>query len=280
MTDLPHRTPIGATVPESDDAAAAPLCGWRVLVPRAPDRSGEVMDLLAAAGAAAVAVPLIGTAPPADEAALDLSLVELAKGSYDWAAFTSGSAVDAVLARAQALSLSPAVPADTRVAAVGSATAAVLRRQGLPVDLVPAAAGSAAALAAIWPHPRGDQTVLLPRSDLAAAVLPQALSALGYRVSTVVAYRTVITPPPTPTAAELAAGSFDAVLFTSPSTVRALAAVHMPESTVRCAIGESTAAEASKSGRPVHVVAAEPTAQSLLQTLSDFALAHPRHVEA
>ncbi len=276
MTDASGRL----TTPSTAAAAGSALRGWRVLVPRAADRSSELVDLLATAGATPVAVPLIAVAPPEDEGALDVSLVELAKGAFDWVAFTSASAVDAVSRRAKALRLSPAVPADTRVAAVGPATANTLRAAGLPVDLVPAAGGSARALAAIWPHPTGDASVLLPRSDIAAPTLPDALSALGYRVRPVVAYRTVLAPPPAGTAAALAAGTIDAVLFTSPSTVRAAAGIEIAAGTVLCAIGEPTAAEAADTGRPVHVIAERPTAGGLLEALTDFAHAHPRHVEA
>jgi uroporphyrinogen-III synthase len=261
-------------------ATARPLNGWRVLVPRAADRAGELVELLAAAGATPVAVPLIGLAPPEDAAALDFSLVELFRGGFAWVAFTSVSAVDAVLRRAAELDLSPVVPADTRVAAVGPATATALRSAGLPVDLMPAAGGSAAALAAIWPAPGDDDAVLLPRSDLAAPTLPDALSRLGYRVRMVIAYRTTVTPPPAQVATDLAAGSFDAVLFTSPSTVRATAGIDIAATTVLCAIGEPTAEESARSGRPVHITAADPTARGMLRALTDVAPAHRRHVEA
>ena len=261
-------------------ATGAALHGWRVLVPRAAERSAELVDLLRANGATPLAVPLIGIAPPEDEGALDFCLVELSRGAFDWVAFTSAAAVDAVLRRAADLGLSPAVPADTRVAAVGPATADAGRAAGFGVDLVPAAGGSARALAEIWPHPAGRQSVLLPRSDIAAPTLPDALSALGFRVQAVVAYRTVHTPPPPQLAAELAAGSIDAVLFTSPSTVRATAGVTIAARTVLCAIGEPTAAAAAEIGRPVHGTSAEPTAAGLLRALAELAPIHPRHVEA
>ena len=281
MTHGPGETISAATGSPVDKLAGRkPLDGWRVLVPRAAERSTELVDLLAAAGATPLAVPLIGIAPPADEGALDISLVELSKGSYDWVAFTSVSAVHAVLRRASALRLSPVVPADTRIAAVGPATADALRGVGLPVDLVPPAGGSAAILGTIWPHPSGEQTVLLPRSDIAASTLPDALSGLGFGVRAVVAYRTVVTPPPPELVVELATGKVDAVLFTSPSTVRAAAGVIIAGSTVLCAIGNPTAAEAAAIGRPVQITAAEPTAGGLVRVLTDFALVHPRHVEA
>ncbi len=274
----PAPTATGPLAP--GPLAPGPLAGWRVLVPRPPERSTELVDLLTAAGATPVAVPLISIEPAEDDGALDLRLVALASGEYAWLGFTSAAAVDAVLRRAGQLGLHPAVPADTRVAAVGPATGARLRAAGLPVDLQPPTGGSADALAAIWPHPSGDAAVLLPRSDIAAPALPRALSAMGYRVDAVTAYRTVVQPVPQAQAAELSAGAFDAVLFTSPSTVQALNTVPLPPSTVLCAIGRPTTAAAVAAGRPVHLTAAGPTAPSLVDALVRFAADHPRNVKA
>ncbi len=283
----------GHSVSAGDSVSFGTLQGLRVLIPRAAKRSTELVDLLLAAGATPVAIPLIAIEPPDDVWALDRALVELSKGTFDWVAFTSVSAVDAVLHRAAGVRLSPIVPVGTRVAAVGRPTAASLRRAGLPVDLVPSAGGSATALARIWPHPSGESGVLLPRSDIAAPTLPNALSALGYRVQPVVAYRTVVQPLPAELVTDLTAGSFDAVLFTSPSTVRATAGVAIAPDTVLCAIGASTAREAADIGRPVHVTADEPTASGLLRALGEHTpaahrvasphpptSANPRHVEA
>ncbi|HEY5881369.1 MAG TPA: uroporphyrinogen-III synthase [Nakamurella sp.] len=243
------------------------LQGWRVLVPRPAARAGDLVDSLTAAGAVPEVVELITIEPPADVGGLDLAVLALSQGEFAWVVFTSINAVDAVLGRARDLAVSPAVSADTRIAAVGPATAAALRSAGLPVDLVPPSRGSAAALAEVFPRAVGDQSVLLPRSDLAPATLPDALAAKGYRVQAVVAYRTAVRPPAADVAARLATGEFRAVLFTSPSTVRALDAVPIPAGTLLGAIGEPTRAAAVAAGREIAFVAAEPTAAGLVTAL-------------
>jgi len=248
------------------DVGHGDLRGQRVLVPRTPDRAGELVTLLRSAGAEVVALPLIRIAAPADPAALDLSLVTLAKGGYSWVGFTSVSAVAAVLDRATELALQPPISADTRVAAVGPATEAALRARGVPVDLVPATAGSAEELAAAWPHGVG-QTVLLPRSDLAAPTLPKALAAKGYRVDDVTAYRTEPLRPPEDVADDLRSGRISAVLFTSPSTVTALDGLQIAAGTVLGTIGRPTAAAVQKSGHRLDFVADRPTARALVDGL-------------
>jgi uroporphyrinogen-III synthase len=250
--------------------ATAPLAGWRVLVPRPADRAADLVGALTAAGAVPEVVELISIQPPADAGALDLAVLGLSSGDYAWVAFTSVNAVAAVVSRATGLGVAP-VSADTRVAAVGSTTAGAVRAAGLPVDLVPPARGSAAALAAVFPHARRSasvaESVLLPRSDLAPDLLPHALTGKGYRVDPVIAYRTVVTPPPPAVAHRLAAGDVDAVLLTSPSTVQALAGLPIDGRTALGAIGRPTRSAAIDAGREIAFVATEPSSDGLVSAL-------------
>lgn len=250
---------------------APDLPGWRVLVPRPADRAGDLVDALTAAGAVPEVVELIAVEPPDDPGALDQAVLGLSQGDYSWLVFTSVNAVDAVLGRARELAVSPVVPADTRVAAVGPATAAALRAAGLPADLTPPVGGSAAALAEIFPHAVGDRVALLPRSDLALPTLPDALAGKGYRVNAVIVYRTVVRPPTAAVAARLAAGEFDAVLFTSPSTVHALDGLPVAASTALGAIGSPTRRAVAETGREIAFVANEPTTAGLVAALAAHA---------
>ena len=259
---------------------AGPLAGWRVLVPRPIDRAGELVAALRAVGAEAVVVELISTAPPVDLACFDLRLGELSRGSFDWVAFTSAAAVATVLDRSSSLGLTPLVATTTRVAAVGPATSSALLAAGLSVDLLPPTGGSAAALAEVWPVAGAGESVLLPRSDLALPLLPDALAAKGYRVEAVIAYRTVVQPPSPSLAAQLSGGGFDAVLFTSPSTVSALAGVPLPASTVLGAIGDPTTRALQATGRPVGFTAARPGTGGLVDGLCGFAATHPEYKKA
>ena len=249
---------------------AQPLAGWRVLVPRPAGRAADLVGKLSAAGAVPEVVELITIEPPADAGTLDLAVLALTRGDYSWVAFTSVNAVDAVASRAQALAVPP-VSADTRVAAVGPSTAAAARAAGLPVDLVPPDRGSAAALAAVFPHARSAESaaesVLLPRSDLAPELLPDALAGKGYRVDSVVAYRTLVHPPSAVVADRLAAGEFDAVLFTSPSTVQALAGLPIAARTALGAIGRPTRTAATAAGREIAFVATEPSSAGLVSAM-------------
>lgn len=250
------------------------LSGWRVLVPRPPGRSSSLVSLLSTEGAVAQAIPMISIEPPADLAALDAAALTLAAGEYSWVGFTSVNALAAILDRAAHLALSPAIPADTRVAAVGPATAAALRCAGIPVDLVPSHSGSAATLGAIWPSAHTGESVLLPQSEIAAPLLLELLQQKHFRVDVVTAYRTVPHPPSRGVAADLAAGQFDAVLLTSASTATALAKAPPAPGTVLGAIGPSTAAAAVAAGLEIAYIAANPSDSGLITGLKSFAEQH------
>ena len=251
------------------------LDGWRVLVPRQPGRGSSLIALLSQEGAVAQAVPLITIAPPTDVGALDAAVLALFSGEFSWVGFTSVNALAAVLDRAAHLAVSPVVPADTRIAAVGPATATAIRAAGLPVDLTPATGGSAALLAEAWPAAHSAESVLLPQSEIAGALLAERLIDKGYDVVTVTAYRTLANPLAENVAADLAAGAYEAVLLTSPSTARSLAGTPIADGTVLGAIGSSTATAAVDAGLTIAYTATDPTDAALIGGLSRFASDHP-----
>lgn len=238
----------------------------RVLVGRREGADADLVTLLHAAGFAPVWVPLIAIAEPSDSEPLRQAVTRLASGGFDWVAFTSVPAVEAVLAVAGSLGVAVPIPGGTAVAAVGPATAGALARAGIGVDLVPSATGSAAALAQAWPIGQGE-SVLLPRSELAALGLPEGLRDKGYDPVEVVAYRTIAAAVPPAVAADLAGGSFAAVVLGSGSAARSLARFPIGAGTAVVAIGESTAREATAAGLSIAAVAERPSAQSLVATV-------------
>jgi uroporphyrinogen III methyltransferase/synthase len=162
-----------------------------------------------------------------------------------------------------------------KVAAVGEQTAAALRAFGIMPDLVPDGDQSAEGLADAWPA--YDEVldpinrVLLPRADIATEGLLARLTDLGWEAEDVTAYRTVrAAPPPAPVREAIKGGGFDAVLFTSSSTVRNLIGIAgKPHAvTVIAVIGPQTAKTAAEFGLRVDVVAAKPSVSSLVEALA------------
>jgi uroporphyrinogen-III synthase len=190
--------------------------------------------------------------------------------SFSWIVFASRQAVAAVVERL------PDAPHDVRIAAVGQATAQVLRQRGWPVDLAPEeanAAGLIAAFATRWSGSGAGMRVLYPASSRALPTIALGLTQLGAQVTQVEAYRTEAAALDlTECRAWIARGSIGAVTFASPSAVSELARALGPEDFQRLlagaavvAIGRTTARELASLGHAC-VVAESATLRSLALT--------------
>jgi len=252
-----------------------PLFGWRVLVPRTKEQSDEVCDLLRARGAVPEQVPTIAVEPPRTPQQMERAVKGLVTGRYQWIGFTSVNAVRAIREKFEEYGLDARAFAGVKVAAVGEQTAAALRAFGIMPDLVPEGEQSAEGLADAWPAYDDIldpiNRVLLPRADIATEGLLARLTDLGWEAEDVIAYRTVrAAPPPAPIREAIKGGGFDAVLFTSSSTVRNLIGIAgKPHAvTVIAVIGPQTAKTAAEFGLRVDVVADKPSITALVEALA------------
>ncbi|MFI9649962.1 uroporphyrinogen-III synthase [Streptomyces sp. NPDC052040] len=256
-----------------------PLFGWRVLVPRTKEQAASLSDQLRSYGAVPHEVPTIAVEPPRTPQQMERAVKGLVTGRYEWIAFTSVNAVKAVREKFEEYGLDARAFAGIKVAAVGEQTAKALVDFGVKPDLVPSGEQSAAGLLEDWPpyDPVFDpiDRVFLPRADIATETLVAGLIELGWEVDDVTAYRTVrASPPPADTREAIKGGGFDAVLFTSSSTVRNLVGIAgKPHNvTVIACIGPATAKTAEEHGLRVDVMAPEPSVHKLAEALADFGL--------
>ena len=252
-----------------------PLYGWRVLVPRTRDQAGVLSQALRSYGAVPIEVPTIAVEPPRTPAPMERAVKGLVDGRYSWVAFTSTNAVKAVREKLEEYGLDARALAGVRVAAVGETTGQALVDFGIRPDLVPTGEQSSEGLLAEW-HECDDAVdrVLLPRADIATDTLLAGLRDLGWQVDDVTAYRTVrAAPPPAETREALKGGGFDAVLFTSSSTVRNLVGIagKPHDTTVLACIGPQTAKTAHELGLRVDVQAPVPDVATLVASLAAFA---------
>lgn len=278
--------PVIAVVGERSSAAqrdqlswfeSKPLFGWKVLVPRTKEQAASLSDQLRSYGAVPHEVPTIAVEPPRTPQQMERAVKGLVTGRYEWIAFTSVNAVKAVREKFEEYGLDARAFAGIKVAAVGEQTAAALIDFGVKPDLVPSGEQSAAGLLEDWPpyDPVFDpiDRVFLPRADIATETLVAGLIELGWEVDDVTAYRTVrASPPPSDTREAIKGGGFDAVLFTSSSTVRNLVGIAgKPHNvTVIACIGPATANTAEEHGLRVDVLSPEPSVHKLAAALADF----------
>ncbi|NJQ03786.1 uroporphyrinogen-III synthase [Streptomyces zingiberis] len=254
-----------------------PLFGWKVLVPRTKEQAASLSDQLRSYGAVPSEVPTIAVEPPRTPQQMERAVKGLVTGRYEWIAFTSVNAVKAVREKFEEYGLDARAFAGIKVAAVGEQTARALVEFGVKPDLVPSGEQSAAGLLEDWPpyDPVFDpiDRVFLPRADIATETLVAGLIELGWEVDDVTAYRTVrASPPPATTREAIKGGGFDAVLFTSSSTVRNLVGIAgKPHNvTVIACIGPATAKTAEEHGLRVDVLSPEPSVTRLAEALADF----------
>ena len=170
------------------------------------------------------------------------------------------------------------------MAAIGPATADALAEHGVRADVVPAeyrAEGLVERLRAVMtPADR----VLLPRAAQTRDVLVTELRRLGAQVTEVPAYATRRADAGTARLREaLAAGTIDAVTFTSSSTARNFAELFSEDerrawlSRVTVAsIGPITAATAAEYGMTTEVMPAEYTIPALARALTEHFARAPR----
>lgn len=255
-----------------------PLFGWSVLIPRTRDHSAMLPSRLQDYGARCLDVPTISMEPPRTPQQMDKAIRGMVEGRYEWVVFTSANAVRAVREKLETIGLDSRAYSGLRIAAIFESTVKALAEWGVRPDLTPPAEQSTAALAAIFPAFDDAldpiNRVFVPRADIATESLSAELSALGWEVEDVIGYRTVrAAPPPAETRDAIKTGKFDAVVFTSSTTVRNLVGIagKPHKHTVVAAIGPHTAETCQEHGLDVDVVAPEPTATALADALADFA---------
>lgn len=255
-----------------------PLFGWRVLVPRTKEQAAALSDQLRGYGAVPEEVPTISVEPPRTPQQMERAVRGLVTGRYQWVAFTSVNAVRAIRERLESYGLDARAFAGVKVAVVGEATARAVREFGIQPDLAPPEEEqSSSGLVSVWPPYDAEidpiERVLLPRADIATETLSAGLDKLGWEVDDVTAYRTVrAAPPPAPVREAIKGGGFDAVLFTSSSTVRNLVGIAgKPHNTTAIAvIGPETEKTAIEFGLRVDVVAPKASVSALAQALSEY----------
>ena len=186
----------------------------RVVVTRSESNDGPLSSELRNLGLPVLLWPAVSVAM-ADHGPLEAALAQV--DSFQWIVFASRHAVAAVT------ELKATQPKNLKVAAVGHATAQVLRQRGWSVGLLPEDSNAAALVEAfaaakvIAPGVR----ILFPASSRALPTITVGLKQLGAEVVQVEAYRTesASTLDVADCRSWIARGGIGAVTFASPSAV-------------------------------------------------------------
>ena len=276
MSPTPPR-PVTDPSPVTD-----PLQDLRVVVTRPRHQADVLGRAFEERGAKVVYFPTVEIQDPPSWEHLDLSIRKLAEGLYSWVVFTSSNGVERFFQRLDLAELDARAFGRTRVAAVGSMTARVLREHGIRADFVP---GSFTGEALAETMGRGLGRVLIPRAEVAPHDMVEILESAGFIPEEVVAYRTVVASRRTLEAKDIAAGGFDLVTFLSGSAATGFVGVFGPPTVLDlgpsdgsddsdgpprtvAAIGPKTAEVAADLGFRVDVVAPDHTAEGLIEAVA------------
>ena len=251
------------------------LYGWRVLVPQTRDRDADMLSRLRAHGAIPETVRTIAVEPPRSPAQMERAVKGLVDGRYQWLVFTSTNAVRAIREKFDEFGLDSRAFSGVKIACVDDETGVAVRGLGIAPDLVSGHPEASTGL--LDDFPEFDEVfdpvdrVLLPRADIATETLAAGLRDRGWEVDDVTAYRTVrASPPPAPIREAIKSGGFDAVCFTSASTVRNLVGIAgKPHArTIVACLGPKTAETAREFGLRVDVLPEEPDIALLVEGLA------------
>ncbi|HNR98466.1 MAG TPA: uroporphyrinogen-III synthase [Planctomycetota bacterium] len=252
-------------------AGGRALRGMTVVVTRSRDDGGPLAAGIEAMGGEALVCPAIRV-ELGDAEALGRAAGSLAR--FDWIVFTSANGVRSLAPLLERTRFSG------KIAVIGNATAAALRRLGYEEHLASVDSTGAALAAVLGGRVAAGERVLAPRSDIAGGSLEAVLKGAGADVCSIVSYRT---RPGTredaaPLLARLGARIPDAVLFASPSAVRGLQAMLEAGEFERfmrgakiVSIGPTTSAQIAALGFAVAREARHHTNEGMLEALAALA---------
>lgn len=243
-----------------------PLSGQRVLVTGSRSMVERLSPLLKEEGAEAISFSLIRTeamdTPEFDRAMADID-------SYTWIVLTSANGVECFFDKLKAMRKDIRDFKDVHFAVIGDGTKKALEGHGIYSDLIPTAYSSKDMAAAMVPHMKPTDKVLLLRAEEANAVLPDSLTAAGIDHTCVSLYHTVVDERKADELSRLIE-TVDYITFASSSAVRAFVSMAGSLENVSAkyiSIGPVTTKTAEAEGLHVDRTAAVYTAQGIVDTI-------------
>jgi len=244
-----------------------------VLVTRPAAASRDLARRIETLGARLTLRPTIAFEPPSDPSAYRRAIERVDR--YDLIVFTSATGVRRFVEELPSRGQKP-TGLRSRIAAIGPGTARALREFGLTPDRVATDSRSEGLVAALREDLVAGAHVLCVRPESGGALLPEALRKQGAVVDSPAFYRTVEAREAAEIAADIARGEYDAIVFTSPSSLACLLAsgragvvsLRLGLGLAKLVtIGPVTAAAVEAAGFSVAAVAHSPSAEGIVSAL-------------
>jgi uroporphyrinogen III methyltransferase/synthase len=166
-----------------------PLFAKRVVVTRSAPQAGELLHMLAAQGADAVAFPCLAIAPPEDPQALRDAVAAIHE--CDGVILSSPNGVAAFFDALREVGLDARALAGKTVAAIGTGTGNHCEARGVRPDLIPEKSRAEGLVDELRGRGILGKTWLHVRADSGRALLGEAIAAAGGDYRLVIGYRTI-----------------------------------------------------------------------------------------
>lgn len=238
-----------------------PLFGKTIVVTRSRAQASQMSAKLSSMGARVIEFPTIEITP------LDAKIGGLEK--YKWIIFTSQNAVQIFFQNIFTDGRDVRSLANSKIAAIGSATSDELLKFGLRCDLVPQKFVAESLLESIIPEIKPGDNILIPCSEDARPVLADGLSKHGAAVERVHIYRSSRPAPVNEEMMRLVKNA-DCVTFASSSTAKNFLSI-VPQINGICAsIGPITTKTLTDLGHKPAIEAESFTINGLIEKITDY----------
>jgi uroporphyrinogen III methyltransferase/synthase len=248
-----------------------PLFGRRIVITRPIEEADRSADTLEALGAEVLVAPTVTISPPEDWSSVDRAIDDLS--SYDWLVFTSGNGVRSFLDRLLARGRDLRALGPLKLAAIGPATAEVLRHYHLTADLVPATFRSEVLAEDLVTRAAG-RRILLARADRGRALLREELERVADVVQVAVYRNADAEAIPSAVLMRISEGSVDWITLTSSAITERLYALLAGEARARigtttrlASISPVTSEAAARCGWPIAAESSEATWDGLVRAI-------------
>ncbi|GAB4073278.1 uroporphyrinogen-III synthase [Barrientosiimonas marina] len=248
------------------------LQGKQILITREEKQASVFADQISQYGGVPVQVPLLKITCQHHTSNKELLR---SPGTYKWLFFTSANGVSCFF---NFLSEEQAVQdftAGSKFAAVGRKTARVLESYGYQADFIPTTYNAETMTREFFSeHTQLEEPVLLIQGNLSRRILPVWFNEQGIRYNTMEVYRTdVHHEMKDQLNATITQQRFDAITFTSPSSVNAfmeMKNVPLADATPICCIGTTTEQRAASFGFRNLLVPEEFTIGGMVRRLETY----------
>ncbi len=247
-----------------------PLRQKHVLVPRGKQHAKSFSELVESFGGIPVEIPLIAFRPA--PFAQGQKQIDASLDTYDWIIFTSNVTVETFCSFYKGKFHAP------KIAAIGEKTQEALEDLGMSVDFIPEEYVAEGFVREFAPHVSKGMRILIPKGNLARALISSSLREAGAVVDEVVIYETYMPEESKELLAEkLACGELDVLPFTSPSTIdhfmQTVKEKQLEEKIQHCVIaciGPVSKKRAESYGLTVHAYPEKYTVKSMLDSVISY----------